>query len=138
MQISIRIRCCLYDKKFEYLHSVLIKWAGFFVGDRGVFKVFIHKENIKKYCFELQLLTSIQIFNLSWYIMDGILNTCLFYLALKYSTSIEKIVLFRFVQGRARWPFCFKSFKRCPETSKIHQVTFKYPRNGQARDNRPR
>ena len=47
----------LDKEKFEYLHSVLIKWAHFFVGDRGVFKVFIYKKNIKKYCFELQLLT---------------------------------------------------------------------------------
>jgi hypothetical protein len=49
----------------------------FFVDDRGVFKVFIHKKNIKKYFFELQLLIWIQKFNLLRYFMDGILKTCL-------------------------------------------------------------
>jgi hypothetical protein len=68
-------------------------FALFFVVDRGVFKIFIHKNNVKNYCYELQRLPWIQKFNLLRYFIDGILR--------------EKIVIFRSVQGRARWPFPF-------------------------------
>ncbi len=34
----------LYDKKFEYLHYGSSKWADFFINDRDMFKVYIHKD----------------------------------------------------------------------------------------------
>jgi hypothetical protein len=37
----------LYDKKIEYLDSVLSKWTNFFVDDIGVFKVFINAKIVK-------------------------------------------------------------------------------------------
>ena len=46
-------------KKIQYLHRSFIKWAHFFLGDRGYFKAFFLKKTVNRYCFELSLLTSI-------------------------------------------------------------------------------
>jgi hypothetical protein len=51
----------VYDKKFEYLHHHISSYgAVFFIDDRRVLKVFIHKKNINGCCFELTLWTSIR------------------------------------------------------------------------------
>ena len=38
----------LYNKKFEYLPYGSSKRADFFIGDRGMFKVYIHKDMPRK------------------------------------------------------------------------------------------
>ncbi len=47
-------------QKFEYFHPRLIKWVDFFVDDIGVFKIFLHKKNVKKYHFEARWLVSLR------------------------------------------------------------------------------
>jgi hypothetical protein len=76
-QVYRVVHTYFYDKKFEYLLPSSTYRADFFIGDRGVFKVFIHKKSVKNYRCELLFLTWIRKFNLQWNRMYDILKAYL-------------------------------------------------------------